>query len=98
MSRACERCSAVVHRPCQSSDEWTECKRITLGNPSNQLPRSIAPVPTGKTRTQLEAMSVKELRRYAIDEGYGITYLGERRKADIVKILLECEATRASRA
>ncbi|WNM70234.1 hypothetical protein [Myxococcus phage Mx1] len=41
-----------------------------------------------KPRSELELMTLKELRRYVIDSGYGVTYLGERKKGEIVDIIV----------
>lgn len=49
------------------------------------------------TTHAIESMTVKQLRRYAIDCGYGITYLSERRKEDILRIIKEIDSNRQSR-
>jgi len=36
-----------------------------------------------------ESWTVAALRRYSVDNGYGVTHLSERTKADIIKILRE---------
>jgi hypothetical protein len=46
----------------------------------------------------IDSMTVKQLRRYAIDNGYGITYLAERRKAEILRIIKEIDRERSARA
>lgn len=43
---------------------------------------------------RLDEMTVKELRRYAIDQGYGIRYLSERKKDEIIAAIRECERAR----
>lgn len=48
-------------------------------------------------REELNAMSVRELRRYAIDKGLGITYLSERRKTELIEIILELTQVRDKR-
>lgn len=51
-----------------------------------------------KIMTQaIENMTVKQLRRYAIDSGYGITYLSERRKEEILRAIKEIDSNRQAR-
>lgn len=48
----------------------------------------------------LEEMNATELRKYARDEGFGISYLGERTKAELLKIIraqLDVREARATR-
>ncbi|MCZ8254531.1 MAG: hypothetical protein O9327_02465 [Polaromonas sp.] len=97
MSRSCERCSAVMHRPCQSDAEALECRQLVRGTPAGRLPSNTTPLPDCKPRHELQALSVKDLRRYAIDQGYGITYLSERKKASIIDIIVECDQARTQR-
>jgi hypothetical protein len=97
MSRSCERCSAVMNRPCESDAEALECRQLIRGTPAGVLPRNTTPLPDHKTRHELEALSVKDLRHYAIDQGYGITYLSERKKAAIINIIVECDQARTQR-
>ncbi|TQF09170.1 hypothetical protein FJV41_46005 [Myxococcus llanfairpwllgwyngyllgogerychwyrndrobwllllantysiliogogogochensis] len=45
-----------------------------------------------KTRSELEAMTVKKLRRYVIDSGNSFPHLGETKKADIIERLMKIRA------
>ncbi|ATB45929.1 hypothetical protein [Corallococcus macrosporus] len=45
-----------------------------------------------KTRSELEAMTVKKLRRYVIDTGNSFPYLEETRKAEIIDKLMKIRA------
>jgi|GEM_PF-4078741 len=47
-----------------------------------------------KTRIELEAMTVKQLRRYVIDRGLSFPYLGETTKAEIIDKLMQIRAER----
>ncbi|EAU63574.1 hypothetical protein [Stigmatella aurantiaca] len=47
-----------------------------------------------KTREELEAMTVKKLRRYVIDTGNSFPYLGETKKAEIIDKLMKIRAER----
>lgn len=46
----------------------------------------------------LEKMTLKELRRFAIDSGLGITYLSERKKDELIKIVEKQKEEQAERA
>ena len=45
-----------------------------------------------KTELELRAMTLKELRRYAIERGLGITYLSERKKDELVRLIVQLQA------
>ena len=47
-----------------------------------------------ETRDNYESMTLKDLRRYARANKYGITHLSERRKEDVIKILRERDEDR----
>ncbi|RJS13004.1 hypothetical protein DRW03_36310 [Corallococcus sp. H22C18031201] len=47
-----------------------------------------------KTRSELESMTVKTLRRYVIDRGLSFPYLGECTKAEIINKLIQFRAAR----
>ncbi|CAM4543679.1 hypothetical protein MYXA107069_37490 [Myxococcus xanthus] len=47
-----------------------------------------------KTRSELDAMTVKQLRRYVIDRGLSFPYLGESKKAEIINKLIQFRAAR----
>lgn len=47
-----------------------------------------------KTRSELEAMTVKKLRRYVIDRGLSFPYLSECTKAEIINKLFQFRAAR----
>jgi hypothetical protein len=43
------------------------------------------------SETALRQMKLRDLRRYAIDRGYGVRYLSERKKAELIRIILEVD-------
>lgn len=46
---------------------------------------------------ELEKLSVKEMRQISIREGFGISYLGQRKKAELAKLLAEAFESRRQR-